>query len=99
MAQAATLQNKRRRDVDMTGSTDIGDLGHIMPIIQPTVGGFVGNLHAIEFAVSDKKRAYVDPAKTMAMTVIDLLANGAEIALEIKDEFKPLMTKEEYLKF
>ncbi|MBQ8880147.1 MAG: amidohydrolase [Clostridia bacterium] len=88
-----------RRDVDMTGSTDIGDLGHIMPIIQPTVGGFVGNLHAVEFAVADKRRAYIDPAKTMAMAVIDLLSDGATEALAIKDSFKPLMTKEEYLNF
>ncbi len=85
--------------VDMTGSTDIGDLGHIMPILQPTVGGFVGNLHAIEFSVADKMRAYVEPAKLMAMTVIDLLCDGASEALKIKDGFTPKMTKEEYLAF
>ena len=88
-----------RRGVDMTGSTDIGDLGHIMPIIQPTVGGFVGNLHAIEFSVDEKIRAYVQPAKLMAMTVVDLLMDGAAEALKIKDSFVPLMSKEEYLAF
>ncbi len=88
-----------RRDVDMTGSTDIGDLGHIMPVIQPTVGGFVGNLHAVEFAVADSRQAYIDPAKTMAMAVVDLLSDGAREAIEIKNGFKPLMSKEEYLKF
>ena len=31
-------------------------------------------------------------------TTIDLLADGAAKALEIKSHFKPLMTKEEYLK-
>ena len=36
-------------------------------------------------------------AKAMAMTAIDLLANGAEKALEIKKNFKPLLTKEEYI--
>ena len=87
------------RGVDMTGSTDIGDLGHIMPIIQPTVGGFVGNLHAVEFGVSDKYQAFVLPAKLMAMTVVDLLADGASEALRIKADYKPLMTKEEYLAF
>ena len=87
------------RGVDMTGSTDIGDLGHIMPIIQPTVGGFVGNLHAVEFGVADKYRAFVLPAKLMAMTVIDLLSDGAAEALRIKADYKPLMTKEEYLAF
>ena len=33
-----------------------------------------------------------------AITTIDLLADGAAKALEIKSHFKPLMTKEEYLK-
>ena len=34
----------------------------------------------------------------MVMSVIDLLANGAEKALQIKADFKPTMTKEEYLR-
>lgn len=87
------------RGVDMVGSTDMGDLGHIMPIIQPTVGGFNGSLHAKEFSVADKQAAYVTPAKLMAMTVIDLLGEGAEAALEIKKKCPPAMTKEEYLEF
>ena len=87
------------RGVPMTGSTDIGDLGHIMPIIQPMMGGFSGNLHAIEFSIADKIAAYIQPAKLMAMTVIDLLSDGAGEALKIKGGFKPKMTKEEYLAF
>lgn len=84
---------------DMTGSTDMGDLGHIMPIIQPCMGGFTGNLHAVDFAVADTVAAYVLPAKLLAMTVIDLLAGGAGRALAIKNEFIPKMTKEEYLAY
>jgi amidohydrolase len=84
---------------DMTGSTDMGDLGHVMPIIQPCMGGFTGNLHSAEFSVADKISAYITPAKLMAMTVIDLLAEGAENALHIKRDFVPKMSKEEYLAF
>ena len=87
------------RGFDMTGSTDMGDLGHILPIIQPCMGGFNGNLHAADFAVADKIAAYVQPAKLMAMTVIDLLADGAEGALAVKRDFIPKMTKEEYLAY
>ena len=87
------------RGFDMTGSTDMGDLGHILPIIQPCMGGFNGNLHAADFAVADKVAAYVQPAKLMAMTVIDLLADGAEGALAVKRDFIPKMTKEEYLAY
>ena len=85
--------------VDLSGSTDMGDLGHIMPIIHPTMGGFVGSAHARDFAVADEYVAYVEGAKLMAMTVIDLLYGGAEKAISIKQEFCQPMTKEEYLKF
>lgn len=83
--------------VDMVGSTDIGDLSHLMPVIQPTMGGYNGNLHALEFGVSDKEFAYLGAAKTMAMTVIDLLFDEAKEAVSLKKNFTPLMTKEEYL--
>ncbi len=53
-------------------------------------------LHSADFHVTDKYLAYVVPAKIMAYTVIDLLADGALLAKKIKDEFKPLLTKEEY---
>ena len=81
----------------MCGSTDIGDLGHLIPIIQPMMGGFNGNLHAENFSVADMTAALINPAKLMALTVVDLLADGAERALEIKKNFKPKLTKEEYI--
>ena len=41
---------------------------------------------------------YITAAKSMAMTAIDLLANGAEKALEIKRNFVPVYkNREEYL--
>ncbi len=90
---------KIHHGVDMVGSTDIGDLSHLIPVIQPTLGGYIGNLHALEFGVSDKEFAYLGAAKTMAMSVIDLLFDEAKEALRIKNNFTPLMTKEEYLNF
>lgn len=85
--------------IDMVGSSDMGDLSHIMPVIQPTMGGFVGAAHSTEFAISDKEYAYLNPAKLMAMTVIDLLCNGAQNALDIKNNFKAPMTKQEYVEY
>ncbi len=84
--------------VDMTGSTDFGDLTHIMPAIQPTVGGFYGDLHSREMLASDENLAYIVPAKIMALTAVRLLENGAEKGKEIKNSFKPLLTKDEYIK-
>ena len=86
------------RDIHMTGSSDIGDISYLLPTIQPMVGGCVGQLHAKEFATSDDYIAYVLPAKLMALTAVRLLEDGAKLGKEIKNGFKPLMTKEEYIK-
>ena len=91
-------EEKIYHGLNMTGSSDVGDLSHFIPTIQPTVGGFAGALHAEEFKAWDKYLAYVIPAKIMAMTVVDLLSDGAALAKSVKDGFTPLLTKEEYIK-
>lgn len=70
--------------IDMVGSTDIGDLSHILPCIQPSVGGFTGELHSKEFQVADPYTAYVLPAKMMALTVVRLLTEDGRVIREIK---------------
>ena len=89
---------KIRHDVSMTGSSDIGDISLLVPTIQPMIGGFSGQLHAKEFSAADDYIAYILPAKLMALTAVRLLENGAELGKKIKSGFKPMMTKEEYLK-
>ncbi len=91
-------KNVIRHDVSMTGSSDIGDVSLLLPTIQPMVGGFVGQLHAKEFSAADDYTAYVLPAKLMALTAVRLLENNAELGKKIKENFKPIMTKKEYLK-
>lgn len=66
------------RGLPFCGSTDMGDLSWLMPVIQPTVSGFAGALHSCAFAAADENLAYLVPAKLMAATVIDLLAGGAD---------------------
>lgn len=84
--------------VDMVGSTDIGDLSHLMPCIQPTVGGFEGTLHGEDFCAANPDSAYLLPAKLMALTAVRLLENDAALARKAMAQFRPAMTKEEYLK-
>jgi hypothetical protein len=43
--------------------------------------------------------AYIAPAKVAAMTLIDLLADGASQAKAILQDYQPPMSKEEYLSF
>lgn len=68
---------------NMTGSTDMGDVSQVMPIIQPTMGGFVGALHSSDFAIVDPEWVYVTAAKLLACTVYDLVKNNAAEARRI----------------
>jgi amidohydrolase len=81
----------------LTGSTDMGDLSHIMPAIHPYTMGASGVGHGADYIIEDYTLAVINPAKVMAMTVIDLLANGAEKAKLIIDNSNPSMTKSAYL--
>lgn len=84
---------------DFTGSFDFGDVSHIMPTLHPMFGGISGALHTREFNTVDEDLAILMPAKAMALTVVDLLFDNATKANEILANFKPTMTKEEYLTF
>lgn len=81
------------------GSTDTGDLSHIMPTIHPWLGCVSGALHSKDYKVADFHAAYIKSAQALAMTVIDLLYGEAETAEKIVTEHKPILTKEEYLQF
>jgi amidohydrolase len=80
-----------------SGSTDMGDLSQIMPCLHPYAGGAQGNGHGSDYEIVDYETAAVIPAKLMAMTVVDLLANGASTGKKIVAETKPNMTKQQYL--
>ena len=84
---------------DFTGSFDFGDVSHLLPALHPFVGGVDGALHTREFVNTDQNLTYIVSAKTMAMTIVDLLFDGAEKAQKIMADFKPEMTKEDYLAY
>jgi len=81
------------------GSTDMGDLSHIMPAIHPYMAGASGAGHGADWTISDKEKGYIGPAKTLAMMAVDLLHGGGEKAREVMDGFQAPMTKEEYLDY
>ena len=81
------------------GSTDMGDLSQIMPVCHPYAAGASGAGHSKAYSIDDYERAVVNPAKIMAMVVIDLLADGAAKAREVLANSRPAMTKDEYIAF
>jgi amidohydrolase len=82
-----------------TGSTDMGDISHVMPSVHPYMGGASGMGHGADFQITDPKLAYLGPAKALAMTAVDLLWGEAETARGILSKAKPRMTKAQYLEF
>jgi metal-dependent amidase/aminoacylase/carboxypeptidase family protein len=80
-----------------TGSTDMGDLGHLMPVIHPYLVGAEGHAHAADWRINEPQHGYVTPAKLLAMTAIDLLWGDAAPARAILGNFEPALTKEAYL--
>lgn len=80
-----------------TASFDMGDLSLIMPVFHGITSGIEGGLHSKDYKIINKEDAYIIPIKILSLMIIDLLTNNAEKAKEIKNIFKPIMTKENYL--
>jgi len=81
------------------GSTDMGDVSHLMPAIHPYVGGAAGIGHGADYVVQDYALAVITAAKALAFTAIDLLADGAQVGNKIVSDHRPEMTRAQYLKF
>ncbi len=81
-----------------SGSTDMGDLSCIMPVIHPFAGGAAGTSHGADYFIKDPEMACVNSAKIQLIMLTLLLQNDAERAKQIvKDFVPPFASKEEYL--
>ncbi len=81
------------------GSTDMGDLAHLMPVIHPSVAGARGSAHGADYGIRDWRTSVVEPAKALAMTVADLLYGDASGAQRVLAGFTPRMTRGAYLEY
>lgn len=79
-------------------SGDMGDISTLWPTIEIGTSGFTGTLHGKDFKTLDTNKAYVIPAHYFVDAVLDLLDNNGQKAYSIKKQFKPVMTKEAYIK-
>lgn len=80
-----------------SGSTDMGDIGALMPVLHPYVGSANGNAHGADYLVEDYGAAVVSAAKAMTTTVIDLLADRGRRAQEVIAQYDTPMSKAQYL--
>ena len=82
-----------------TGSTDMGDLSMVMPVLHPYIGGATGSGHGADYRIVDSGLAYVTQAKALAAMAVDMLADGASGARQVLGAARPPMTREQYLAF
>ncbi|KAA9158049.1 amidohydrolase [Amycolatopsis acidicola] len=79
------------------GSTDMGDLSRVMPVVQAmAAAGVDAPFHGNAFHTADHVSAAVVPAKLMAMTAIDLLHDGAARAREVIAGSGPKLSREDF---
>lgn len=79
--------------------TDVGDLSHLVPVVNFTFKGFEGKLHGADFKITDPEKAYILPAKLLALTVYKLLKNGGQEAKKITKSYTPVFNKESYVQY
>ncbi len=72
-----------------TGSTDMGDLSCIMPVVHPYMPGAVGTSHGSDYRIADPTLACIKCAEWQVTMLTLLLGDGAKRAKRIIDEFKP----------
>ncbi len=82
-----------------TGSTDMGDFSCIMPTSSIGMAGTEGAGHSRDLKVVDPVKQYIWPAKALAVTVVDLLADDAKEVKQVINGFKPTINRKEYTEF
>ncbi len=83
-----------------SGSTDMGDLSCIMPVVHPHVAGAAGTSHGNNYQIVDPETACVGSAKWQLALAKLLLENGAARAKRIIAEFRPqFASAKEYLDY
>ncbi len=71
------------------GFSDLGVLAARIPVTVLWTGGCVGEMHSVHFAITNPEQAYLEPAKAVVGTIIDLLADGGAVAREIVSGYHP----------
>ncbi len=83
-----------------TGSTDMGNLSRIMPVLHPHASGASGTGHGNDYQIADPEAACVDSAKWQVAMATLLLKDGGARAAEIVANYKPeFASKAEYLEY
>ena len=100
--EAAEAQSEQTamRHVFTSGSTDMGDLACVMPIIHGYAPGAIGKGHGDDYYIANVDKACVASARVQVELISRLLANGGERAREIIEGYNaPFASREEYFEY
>lgn len=100
-AMEAVLEHVEYAPGECTGgSSDIGDIGTLMPILHPMIGGAEGHAHGVDFRIADPETACVKSAQIQLLFLRRILGEGAAIARQAIAQYQPLFhSKEEYFAY
>ena len=83
-----------------TGSTDMGDMSTVMPVLHPMVGGACGIGHGNDYRINDPETALVKCAMFQALFAHKLLSDGAALAKDVLAKKEVVFdSKEAYFAF
>lgn len=91
-------ESKIKKGSISIAASDLGDVSTFIPSIEFGYGGLKGVAHSKDVEVVDEERVYIETSKLM-LDIINELLNNNELYKKIKKEFKPRMSKKEYLKY
>ena len=72
------------------GSTDMGDLSCVMPVLHPTGGGAEGTSHGSDYKLVSPEHAGIFGAKFITGMVFNLLCDNGSKLIKIKENYKPI---------
>ena len=81
------------------GSTDMGDVSHLMPVVHPWVGCAKGVLHGANYQLDNPDVAFEKTVQVLAMTIIDLLVDDAAQADSICQNFQPILDRKSFCEY
>lgn len=70
-------EDKIVKGVVSGASGDVGDLGYLLPTVQFGFSGMKGRFHSSDFTITDEENAYINTARVVLKSVLDLLADPA----------------------
>lgn len=87
-------------NVISSGSTDMGDLCSIMPVVHPYISGVKGTSHGADYYIVDPQTACIGGTKFQLAIMYILMSDNASRAKNVVAQAKPLFAnKKEYFDF